>query len=205
MSILSHVEADAATRDEFLQAVSAQRRLGSADYTDKQEDRERDETVAVRLNEPAFAAMARDEEFILTVTENGFGKRTSAYEYRITRRGGQGIDCMDLRRDKKTASTVVAAFPVLESDQIVMVTDTGQLIRCPVNDVRAMGRKTRGVTLFKIDPDERVVSVTRLRDVDEDEDDEDGAATDETKGVAEDLADGADGPPLEIAEGSEDP
>ena len=129
-------------------------------------------------------------------SEDGFGKRTSAYEYRITGRGGQGIDCMDLRRDKNKASTVVAAFPVLEADQIVMVTDTGQLIRCPVDDVRAMGRKTRGVTLFKIGSDERVVSVTRLRDVDGDDENTDGASTAPT--------DDADAPKIETADGPED-
>ena len=162
MSILRHVEADAASRDEFLQAVSAQRRLGSADYTDKQEDRERDETLAMRLSEPAFAAMARDEEFILTVTENGFGKRTSAYEYRIAGRGGQGIANIET---SERNGQVVGSFWVDHDDQIVMVSDGGQIIRCPVADIRIAGRRTQGVTLFTLIEDERMVSVTRLADV----------------------------------------
>jgi DNA gyrase subunit A len=167
MSILSHVEADAATRDDFLQAVSATRRLSSADYTDKKEDRERDEAVSASLNEPAFEAMARDEEFILTVTENGFGKRTSAYEYRIAGRGGQGIANIET---SERNGNVVASFWVDHDDQIVMVSDGGQIIRCPVADIRIAGRRTQGVTLFTLAEDERMVSVTRLVDVGNDDD-----------------------------------
>ena len=167
MSILSHVEADAATRDDFLQAVSAARRLSSADYTDKKEDRERDEAVSASLNEPAFEAMARDEEFILTVTENGFGKRTSAYEYRIAGRGGQGIANIET---SERNGNVVASFWVDHDDQIVMVSDGGQIIRCPVADIRIAGRRTQGVTLFTLAEDERMVSVTRLVDVGNDDD-----------------------------------
>ena len=175
MSILSHVEADAATRDEFLQAVSAQRRLGSADYTDKQEERDRDETLAARLNEPTFEAMARDEEFILTVTENGFGKRTSAYEYRIAGRGGQGIANIET---SERNGQVVASFWVDQDDQIVMVSDGGQIIRCPVGDIRIAGRRTQGVTLFTLAEDERMVSVTRLAEVGngDEESEDDGVA-----------------------------
>ena len=162
MSILRHVEADAATRDEYLQAVGAARRLGSAEYTDKQEDRDRDETLAARLKEPEFEAMARDEEFILTVTENGFGKRTSAYDYRIAGRGGQGIANIET---SERNGKVVASFWVDHDDQIVMVSDGGQIIRCPVDDIRIAGRRTQGVTLFTLAEDERMVSVTRLVEV----------------------------------------
>ena len=228
MAGLRHNPAAIAAREEYFAAVGARRRLAGSDYAGRADDEARDKDLGASLDEPAMAAMAEAAEFVLTISEDGFGKRTSAYEYRITARGGQGIDCMDLRRDQKAASTVVAAFPVLETDQIVMVTDGGQLIRCPVDDVRAMGRKTRGVTLFKIGPGERVVSVTRLRDVDGDEDedgeegeDDDGAAeietTDEAETLADDAAevettdgaeapaDDADAPEAEITGGPEDP
>jgi len=97
------------------------------------------------------------------VTANGFGKRTSAYEYRITGRGGQGImniDATDRNGD------VVASFPVKDSDQVMLVSDAGQLIRMPVRDIRIAARKTQGVTLFRMDASERVVSATRLDDAD---------------------------------------
>jgi DNA gyrase subunit A len=110
-----------------------------------------------------FAELSNREEFILTVASSGFGKRSSAYDYRITARGGKGIDLMDLGRGD---ATVVAAFPVKDSDQIVLVTQSGQLIRCPINDVRVAGRNTRGVKLFAIDGEDRVVSVTRIGEED---------------------------------------
>ena len=107
--------------------------------------------------------MAEAEEFILTVTENGYGKRTSAYEYRVTGRGGQGIASIETSARN---GPVVASFWVEDDDQIVMVTDSGQIIRCPVRDIRMAGRRTQGVTLFDLADDERMVSVTRLAEVD---------------------------------------
>ncbi len=165
---LLRVEVDVATRDEYLQAVNARRRLVGSEYSGSDGDsgRMRDETSAARLDEPAFAALADGEEFLLTVADDGFGKRTSAFEYRISGRDGSGILSMDLDRPDDNPG-VVAAFPVLPSDQIVMVTDRGQLIRCPVADIRIAGRQTRGVRLFNTAPGERVVSVSRIRDVED--------------------------------------
>ncbi len=105
-----------------------------------------------------------EEQFILAIAEDGLGKRTSAYEYRITGRGGQGIVNMDLTRLGGRAARVVGAFPVSPGDQLVLVTDAGKLIRCPVHDIRIAGRATRGVRLFDVAEDERVVSVARLAD-----------------------------------------
>jgi len=169
MSALRHVKAEVAQRDEYLASVGARRRLAGGDYTDRDEDKARDEGLAARFDAPEFQRMGEDEEFVLTITRDGFGKRTSAYEYRIAGRGGLGIASIDLKRGKKT-TRVVASFPVLETDQIVMVTDGGQLIRCPISDISTVGRTTRGVTLFKTAADENVVSVTRLRDVNGDGD-----------------------------------
>jgi DNA gyrase subunit A len=120
-------------------------------------------TSQATLPAERFAELAAREEFILTVASSGFGKRSSAYDYRITARGGKGIDLMDLGRGE---ATVVAAYPVKDTDQIVLVTQCGQLIRCPINDVRVAGRTTRGVKLFAIDGDDRVVSVTRIGEED---------------------------------------
>ncbi len=188
MSALRHVEAEVNDRDAYLQAVNAKRRLTGSDYTDKDEEKERDESLAARLEEVDYQDMTANEEFLLTVSDDGYGKRTSAFEYRIAGRGGKGIDSMDLGRGKGSKSTVAGSFPVLETDQIVMVTDGGQIIRCPVNDVRVAGRKTQGVTLFKTAKGESVVSVTRLRDVEDDN----GAESAESTGTGDGKPPGDD-------------
>jgi DNA gyrase subunit A len=109
------------------------------------------------------------EEFVLSVTEKGFGVRSSAYGYRITGRGGQGINNMDLTRRR---DSIVAVFPVGQNDQIMLVTDAGMVIRCPVNDIRIVRRGGAGVVIFKVGDGERVVSVARLPE----ESDENGGA-----------------------------
>ena len=165
MSALKHVHANSESRELYLQAVSASRRLAGADYTGKKEEKKRDTDLSNRLKEPAYQAMAEHEEFLLTVAEDGFGKRSTAYEYRITGRGGSGITSIELKRGKKS-SNVVASFPVINTDELVMVTDGGKLIRMSVADISQSGRTTRGVTLFKTADDENVVSVKRIREAD---------------------------------------
>jgi DNA gyrase subunit A len=162
MSLLSHTEIEIETRDEYLRAVGAARRLAGSDYTGRDEDRQKDEALAARLKEPDFARMAAEEQFILAVTERGFGKRTSAYEYRITGRGGQGIVNIDT---SERNGAVVAAFPVEPTDQLVLVTDGGQIIRFGVDEIRIAGRSTQGVTLFDVGTDEKVVSVAQVKEV----------------------------------------
>lgn len=186
MSGLTDVVAEVADRETYLSAVGANRRLSGSDYTDRPDDKARDEASAANLVEGKFQAMAESEEFILTITEDGFGRRVSAYEFRISGRGGQGIRSIDLSRTKGK-SRIISSFPVLDTDQIVMVTDGGQLIRCPVKDISFMGRTTRGVTLFKTAEDENVVSVTRLRDFDDEDesgDDENGETSGDVEGDA---------------------
>ena len=109
--------------------------------------------------------MAASEEFILTVAKDGMGKRSSAYEYRIAGRGGQGITGIELGRGKKQGPAgIVAAFTVCDGDQIMMVSDGGQIIRCPIDQISLVGRSARGVTVFKLAAAESLVSVSRLRD-----------------------------------------
>jgi DNA gyrase subunit A len=109
--------------------------------------------------------MKKNEEFILAVAEDGFGKLTSAYEYRITGRGGKGIVnlILDRARGAPTSHTI-AAFPAAAGDQLLLVTKQGQIIRTPVDGIRVAGRSTRGVVLFRIDDGDKVVSVSRLRE-----------------------------------------
>jgi DNA gyrase subunit A len=181
MSVVRHVKVSVEDRESYLQAVNASRRLAGGDYTDRAEDKARDEELTARLQEPLFMDMMENEEFIITITEDGMGKRTSAFEYRIAKRGGQGITGIDLGRGKGNKDTsIVAAFGVTDEDQLVMVSDGGQIIRCPVDTVSIVGRASRGVTLFKTADGERVVSVSRLRDVANG--DEDGEELEDVEG-----------------------
>jgi DNA gyrase subunit A len=173
MSVLSHVKAGVSERDDYLQASSASKRLVNGDYSERPDDRVEDESRAARLKEHQFAEMAENEEFILTITDDGMGKRTSAYEYRISNRGGKGIASIDLKRPKGQSTSVVASFPVEIENQLVMVSDGGQLIRCPVAGISVVGRSSRGVTIFKV-AKERVVSVSRLNEDDDDNDEKNG-------------------------------
>jgi DNA gyrase subunit A len=112
---------------------------------------------------------------LLTVTDMGFGKRTSAYEYRVTGRGGQGIGNITLA--PRNGRTVVATFPVRQGDDMMMVTDAGRLIRVPVDQARTTGRQAMGVTLFRVDKGEHVTSVFTVL---EDEADDNGSPADDT-------------------------
>ncbi len=178
MSILKHNEIDTETRDAYLQAEHAHRRLHNpnADYTDRDEDKARDTELAKRMEEPEFQDLQEREEFILTVTGDGYGKRSSAYEYRISGRGGQGITAISLDRGKgNNENHVIASFAVVDSDQVILVTNGGQIIRTSVDQVSIVGRGARGVRLFSVADDEEVVSVSRVREaVGDDEGDEDG-------------------------------
>src|SRR5689334_15480279 len=107
----------------------------------------------------ASISLSAAEQFVLTISEKGFGKRTSSYEYRTTGRGGKGIVAMAITERN---GRLVASFPVEESDQIMLVTDGGQLIRCPVDGIRIAGRSTQGVIVFSTAEGERVALVERL-------------------------------------------
>ena len=157
MSILRHVEATSEERENYLRWAGARRRGGEGEPA----------TAEPGLPPERLTELESAEEFILSVADDGFGKRSSAYEYRITNRGGKGIDNLDLGRGngRDSQAEVVAAFPVQAQDQVMLVTNGGQLIRLPVADIRIAGRTTRGVTLFRVSEDERVVSVTRLAEV----------------------------------------
>jgi len=113
--------------------------------------------------------MAEAEEFILTVAENGFGKRTSAYHYRITNRGGSGVVNMVL--SDKTGE-VVASMPANMNDELMLITNNGKLIRCKLESVRVTGRSTSGVILFKTEKKEQVVSASLIAETEDDEEDE---------------------------------
>jgi DNA gyrase subunit A len=156
MAIIRHMEATSEERAAYLKMANAVRR--GDDDTEKNEDDE-EKVDAIELTQPRYAEMGAAEQFILTVTANGYGKRTSSFEYRITGRGGKGIVAMSIG---KKNGKIVGSFPVEENDQIMLVTDAGKLIRTRVNGIRIAGRSTQGVIVFNTADDERVVSVERI-------------------------------------------
>ena len=142
-SILKHSKIDINIRQEYLRAASDNRKN------------------TMNLN-PAFEELNKNEEFLLALTTNGFGKRSSAYEYRISNRGGKGITGI-LTSEKN--GEVIDCFVVQEDDQIILVTDKGQIIRVNVNQIRIAGRSTKGVSIFKIPDSDSIVSVSRIQEI----------------------------------------
>jgi len=164
MAILRAVGATPAEREAYLKHANAMRAAASAEPADVDEAPAPDEEVEavegqVSLSLERIAALGAAEEFVLTVSSEGFGKRTSAYDYRRTGRGGQGLIAHDLT---KRGGRLVGSFPVEESDELLLVSDQGQLIRVRVAQVRIAARNTQGVTIFRKAEDEHVVSVDRI-------------------------------------------
>ncbi len=156
LTILRHMDADAEERAAYLRRANAVRRGGVEDEAGTDGE---DASGAIELGEQRYVDMSASEQFVLTISENGYGKRSSSFEYRTTGRGGKGIVAMSVNdRNGK----LVASFPVEDSDQIMLVTDKGQLIRCPVEGIRIAGRSTQGVIVFDTAEDEHVVSVEHI-------------------------------------------
>ena len=168
MAILDHFEAIAEERAAYLKQASALRRSEEGEEIEAVADADGEEVNAdaVTLSPERFAEMQSAEQFVLTVSSKGFGKRSSSFEFRTSGRGGKGIVAMVANERN---GRLLASFPIGENDQIMLVTDGGQLIRCPVHDIRIAGRNTQGVRIFKTDADEKVVSVERITEEEADE------------------------------------
>lgn len=162
MSILKHIDATPEERDAYLRQAGKGRGRGETPT----------EGEVRKLSKQRFDELEALEQFILTASANGFGKRTSSVSYLTKNRGGKGIISMELA---KRNDEMISSFPIIEDDQIMLISNGGQLIRCGIKDVRIAGRNTKGVTLFRLGKGERVVSVAR---VDDDGDDEDGEGDD---------------------------
>jgi DNA gyrase subunit A len=152
MSILGHIQATAEERAAYLRRANAVRRGTNGEAEEPTADAE-EAADAIELGERRYVEMSAAEQFVLTISERGYGKRTSSYEYRT------GIVAMAVTARN---GRIVASFPVEEADQIMLVTNRGQLIRCPVDGIRIAGRGTQGVIVFDTAEGERVVSVERL-------------------------------------------
>ena len=176
LSVIRHAKADMDKRDAYLKESAARRR--AAGLTDDGDTPDTPTTTATVLTPDEFDKMAAEEEFILTLTAAGYGKRSSAYEYRITSRGTQGVT--NIKTDEgKRAADVVASMPVPAGSHIMLVTDGGQLIRMRTDDIRIAGRSTMGVILFRLGKDEKVVSATCITDIGDDETAKETATTTE--------------------------
>jgi DNA gyrase subunit A len=176
MAMLNRGETDSAIRAAYIKQSRAARRAMTG--IDEEADAD-EETTTIVLDDAKVAEMASREEFILTISENGFGKRTSSYEYRLTHRGGGGFTNIKLG-GKNTA--VAGSFPVTDNQDVMMVTNGGKIIRTPVADVRIAGRSTAGVTLFRTADNEKVVSATAIEHEDAAEEETVVAETTETVG-----------------------
>jgi DNA gyrase subunit A len=156
MTILRHMDVDAEERAAYLRRANAVRRAGAEEEAGSDSE---DASGTMELGEQRYVEMSAAEQFVLTISENGYGKRTSSFEYRTTGRGGKGIVAMSVNNRN---GKLIASFPVEDGDQIMLVTDRGQLIRCPVEDIRIAGRSTQGVIVFNTADDEHVVSVEHI-------------------------------------------
>ncbi|RLP22770.1 DNA gyrase subunit A [Mesorhizobium sp. YM1C-6-2] len=164
MTIIEHVEASAAERAAYLKRATAERRAASA------EDAEGEEDIALTneevgeetdLSDERYEELKAREQFVLTVTEYGYGKRSSSYDFRVIGRGGKGIRATDVSKVEEIGP-LVATFPVGDEDQIMLVSDGGTVIRVPVGGIRIASRATKGVTIFNTAEGEKVVSVERI-------------------------------------------
>ncbi|MGH6763828.1 MAG: DNA gyrase subunit A [Phyllobacterium sp.] len=170
MSILEHVEASPAERSAYLKQAAAERRALNADDADEIALVGEEVSGETELTAERYAELQVHEQTVLTVSEFGYGKRSSSYEFRTSGRGGKGIRATDTSKADEIGR-LVAGFPVEPKDQLLLVSDGGQLIRVPVEGIRIAGRSTKGVTIFNTADDERVVSVERISEPeDEDED-----------------------------------
>ncbi len=164
LSLLYHSDATSAEARAYLKQASAVRRAesGEAEAPVEIEDDAEDGVEEATLTSERYAALGAREQFVLTLSQTGFGKRSSSYEYRVTGRGGSGIVAIGMG---KKNSAVIASFPVEESDDLMMISDGGQTIRVAVSGISIQGRAAQGVTVFRVDEGERVVSVERIADV----------------------------------------
>ena len=183
MTVLNPSQAEAWERTAFLKRRRALDALEEGAEIEPISDDEEDTDQV--LSDERFEIMREHEQMILAISENGFGKRSSSHEYRVSGRGGKGIAAMSMS-DRN--GPLISAFPVLDNDEIMLVTDGGQLIRCPISGIRVAGRSTQGVTVFKTAKDEKVVSVERVSEGDEEDESIEGEGAEvSTDAGAEDI------------------
>ena len=184
MAILEHVEATPAERSAYLKRAVAERRAAGNDSDDVTISDEEETTGDTELSDARYNELSQHEQMLLTVSEFGYGKRSSSYEFRISGRGGKGIRATDPSKTSEIGK-LVASFPVEESDQIMLVSDGGKLIRVPVAGIRIAGRSTKGVTIFDTAENEKVVSVERISESEDEDSDVDETVANDDNGSSD--------------------
>ncbi len=173
LCILRHLDVESEERTAYIKLSRARRGEYGEEGGDAPDTIEGSDEAG--LSDDRYAQMDEAEQFILAVSINGYGKRSSSHEYRVTGRGGKGIVAM-ATSDRN--GDLIASFPVEFGDQIMLVTDGGQLIRCPIDDIRIAGRSTQGVTIFDTSSNAKVVSVSHISETEDDDEDEDQETAD---------------------------
>jgi DNA gyrase subunit A len=192
MTIVNHVDAEPWERAAYLKRAANDRRLATGEAEEVVLTGE-DVVEEGQLPDERYEDLKAREQFVLTVSEKGFGKRSSSYDFRVSGRGGKGIRATDTSKTSEIGE-LVAAFPVDERDQIMLVSDGGQLIRVPVGGIRFASRATKGVTIFSTAKNEKVVSVERINEPEDDEEIVDLVAEDGTAAAVEGEGPEADAP-----------
>ncbi|MDH4990033.1 DNA gyrase subunit A [Aquamicrobium lusatiense] len=206
MTIIEHVDASPAERAAYLKRAAVERRLLSGNGDDEEIALTNEEVGEdAQIDDERYEFLKAHEQFVLTVTEFGYGKRSSSYDFRLTNRGGKGIRATDVSKVDEIGR-LVATFPVGNDDQIMLVSDGGTVIRVPVHGIRFASRATKGVTIFNTAEGEKVVSVERISEPGADEDENGDAETDAVNGgegadAAGDIPATSEGPA--ISEGGE--
>jgi len=168
MAVLRHVDVETDEARAYMKHANAMRRaLGDEAEDDSGEDAE----IETSLDEERLGFLQAQEQFLLTLADDGFGKRSSSYDYRCMNRGGQGVTAQELSRKGTDNAKLVRSFSIEDDNQLMIVTDGGQLIRCPVKNIRIVSRSSRGVTVIRVKDDEKVVSIERIEENDEDDSD----------------------------------
>ncbi|WP_163266698.1 DNA gyrase subunit A [Chelativorans alearense] len=178
MAILGHVEADAALRAAYLKQAAAERRLANGGEEEEIALTNEEVGEEADLSPERYEELKAREQLVLTVSEFGYGKRSSSYDFRVIGRGGKGIRATDISK-REEIGPLIAAFPVAPEDQIMLVSNAGQVIRVPVDGIRIASRATKGVTIFNTADGERVVSVERISEPQGEDEAEEGAAAPE--------------------------
>jgi DNA gyrase subunit A len=189
MSVIEHVDASPAERAAYLKRAAAERRLAAGAAGEDEEIALTNEEIdeEAELSDERYEFLKAHEQLVLTVTEYGYGKRSSSYDFRMIGRGGKGIRATDVSKTAEIGR-LVATFPVGDDDQIMLVSDGGTVIRVPVEGIRFASRATKGVTIFNTAEGEKVVSVERISEPQSDEETEEGSsdeAVSETTGQAD--------------------
>jgi len=183
MAVLRHVDIETDEARAYMKHANAMRRALSGD--DAVEEDADDIGVDTPINEERLGFLQANEQFLLTLADDGLGKRSSSYDYRCMNRGGQGVTAQNLDRGKKSdPAKLVRSMSIEEDNQLMIVTDGGQLIRCPVRNISIVSRSARGVTVIRVKEGERVVSVGRIEET-EDEDSGEGQTPMEGKALGD--------------------